>query len=876
MSERALPFVEAGRAADAGSVRRGAAGTTESADAQSVGSEARTPGAVWAYVIFMAALAGFSVLAVTYVRAAPIGPWYDCFFIGAAIAVLALLPVALHVGRQTWRLELTGVPILVGAVLVKPEYLVLTVLVSNLVVLLPQRETVVRLSFNIANQVVAASACVAVLHTLTHGSSPASALWWPGIAAAAVVLNLVAIVGLSGVLKCNRVDLGAHYVSQLMAQLVVTPLAEIALAVVGIACYRGEPFALLVLAGPVLLLGWWYRSSERLGARFRDLQSLYSFSKSLADVTERDDVLSVALNETRSVLHCETAELCVAQPDGLVRFRLDGAGRLTEEVATSSAPEATVLATQAALHLSPSSHHPYLLDRQFKDAMFVPLSVGGDRSSVLVAGDRHGDASSTFSREDLDFFQALAAHLSTALTSSNHLDHLRRSVAEREHQAYHDGLTGLANRTLFMNVVAKALENSGGNRMVAVVLMDLDGFKEINDALGHHTGDEVLKVVAQRVSTGVREYGLAARLGGDEYAFMVAAASSVDEVISITEKLMASVGAPMEIENVALTVRASVGIALAPVHGLDANTLLKKADVAMYAAKSSARRINVYDRSMDNSSSRRLALATDLGKAIDHDELDLWFQPVADIASGRVAGFEALLRWPHAALGFIPPDEFIPIAEQTGLIEPLTWWVVHQALSELKRWRDDGYDFDMAVNMSVRSLLDAAMVDRLRDMVASFDLTPNNVTLEITESSMMVELERSEAALRRLSDMGFKIAIDDFGTGYSSLSRLKVLPVHVVKIDRAFIKNITFDKGDQAIVKSIIDLARVMGHQIVAEGIEDLQTWSRLASLGCDLGQGYYFARPMLARDCRRWVLDRQGPSIAAVRSLGLRRIEGA
>jgi len=312
------------------------------------------------------------------------------------------------------------------------------------------------------------------------------------------------------------------------------------------------------------------------------------------------------------------------------------------------------------------------------------------------------------------------------------------------------------------------------------------------------------------------------------------------------------------------------------VHGLDANTLLKKADVAMYAAKSSARRVNVYDRSMDNSSARRLALATDLGKAIDHDELDLWYQPVADLGTGQVAGFEALLRWPHPALGFIPPDEFIPIAEQTGLIEPLTWWVVKMALTELRRWRDDGFEFDMAINFSVRSLLDASMVDRLRDMVASFDLVPSNVTLEVTESSMMVELERSEAVLRSLSDMGFKIAIDDFGTGYSSLSRLKVLPVHVVKIDRAFIKNITFDKGDQAIVKSIIDLARVMGHSIVAEGIEDLQTWNRLASLGCDLAQGYYFARPMLARDCRRWVLERQVPSLAPVRSLGLRRIEGA
>lgn len=801
-----------------------------------------------------------------------------------AVATFALLFLVfpVHLGRVSVEFSLTGVPVVLGLVLLSPGELLLATGLAELAWCLQGRFPPRYVVFNVANQIIGAAAAVGVVALVTGTTFPAAPTWLASpsgwIAAELAGVAFEVITGLANAVLVMSGDgpSPAEHLKTAAAQWLLLPTIDAALATVAVACYAAQPWTLLVLVAPCLGLGWWYTQSQRMRARFKDLQSLYAFSTALADVNERTDVLSVALRETRAVLHCDNAELCVAHPEGLIRYRLHPEGDVVEEVVSGAGPEASVVQLQTPMLLPHSSRHEYLQERGLKDAMLVPIGIGGAPSGALVVTDRHGGVQTSFTREDQDFLQALAAHLSTALTSSEHLDHLRRSVAEREHQAYHDTLTGLANRTLFMKVVSAALESASGNRMVAVVLMDLDGFKEINDALGHHTGDAVLKVIASRVSAGVREFGLAARLGGDEFAFLVPAATSVDEVISITERLMESVGAAMEIDNVALTVRASVGISLAPVHGLDAASLLKKADVAMYAAKSSSRRITVYDRSMDNSSARRLALATDLGRAIDADELDLWFQPVAEMVSGQISGFEALLRWPHPALGFIPPDEFIPIAEQTGLIEPLTWWVMRAALRELRRWRDEGYEFTMAVNISARSLLDAGIVERLREMVSEFGIAPANLTLEITESSMMVEFERSEAVLRRLSDLGFKIAIDDFGTGYSSLSRLKVLPVHVVKIDRAFVKNICADKGDQAIVRSIIELAGVMGHQVVAEGIEDLQTWSRLAALGCDQGQGYYFARPMLATDCRRWVTDRQAPSLASVRPLTIKRVEGA
>ena len=831
---------------------------------------------VWGLVSVMLAGAVGAVVAAASLHGLALHRTLPWPLVSLAMVGIARLPVRLHLGRQTQTFDLTGVPVLVGMVLLSPDQFLIAVGVAVAAMILTRRSTLQRACFNLADQMLGVSASLAVLHLVIQHATPVSPRGWLAVGAASVTFDVVTTIGVFAVISCSTGFPGADYLKKLGTQAVLVPAITFALAVVAIACYWAQPWSLLVLVGPSFALGWWYSSSERIRTRFADLQLLYGFSQALADVSERTDVLSVALRETLSVLHCDYAELCVAQPGGLVRYRASNDDEIVEDMTEMDGPEATVLESQKPLLLPRSSRHEYLAERNLKDAMLVPMSIGGSRSAVLVVAGKHGNELTSFAQEDLDLFQALAAHLSTALTSSDHLDHLRRSVAEREHQAYHDGLTGLANRSLFMNVVAAALESASGGQMVAVVLMDLDGFKEINDALGHHTGDAVLKVIATRVSSGVREFGLAARLGGDEFAFLVPSAGSIDEVIQITDRLMESVGASMEIDNMALTVRASVGISLAPVHGLDAASLLKKADVAMYAAKSSSRRVTVYDRSMDNSSARRLALATDLGRAIEADELDLWFQPVANIDTGAISGFEALLRWPHPALGFISPDEFIPIAEQTGLIEPLTWWVMREALGELRRWRDEGYEFSMAVNVSVRSLLDSSMVERLRRMVAEFGLAPDSLTLEITESAMMVEFERSEAVLRSLCDMGFRIAIDDFGTGYSSLSRLKVLPVHVVKIDRAFVKNICFDKGDQAIVRSIIELARVMGHTVVAEGIEDLQTWSRLAALDCDLGQGYYFARPMLATDCRRWVAERQTPSLATVRQLGVKRVEGA
>jgi diguanylate cyclase (GGDEF)-like protein len=838
---------------------------------------AKAPARLWLAVAAVAALGGGLAVAVTD-RGPP--PWEQRAWawpiVGVALVLVRLWPVGLHFRRQSQTLELSGVPILVGLVMLPPGPLLLAAATAILVTVLLRKAPPIRVAFNVSNQVVGTALALLAFRAVLQGASPAHPRGWLALTAAMVAYELV-----TGGLVVWMVTLSngvprPEFFHGLATQLAILLPLDCALAIISVEAYWSEPWALVVLAGPGLALVVWYRSADRLRSRFDDLQSLYAFGRSLSEVNERLDVLRVALHEMRGVLHCRHAELCIPQPSGAVRYSLDGEGAVVRGAGSAAPSELDVTTSGEDLFLRRGTGSAYLAERGFADAIAVPVTIGAERSGVLIAAEREGTDSYTFDKADLDLLRALATHVGTALTSSSHLDRLRKEVAAREHQAYHDSLTGLANRTLFTQVVSSALKRRKGSRLVALLLMDLNGFKEVNDTLGHHAGDAVLKVIGQRVNEAVGASRLAARLGGDEFAFVIPSVVDREEVAATADELLRVVSEPVTVDGMVLSLRASIGVSLAPFHGSDVSSLLKRADIAMYAAKASSRHVTVYDPKIDRNSTRRLVLTSDLQRAVIEEKLELWYQPIAEVRTGRVAGFEALLRWPHPELGMVSPDEFIPVAEQTGLIEPLTWWVLRTAMEEQRSWRDAGYEMPMAVNVSARSLLDTAIVDRLNSLLVDTDVIASNITLEITESSMMLDFERSERILRRLSDIGVRIAIDDFGTGYSSLSRVKVLPVDVVKIDRSFVKNLCTDRGDEAIVRSTIELARIMGHGVVAEGVEDLETWNRLAQLGCTHAQGYYYAKPMTAQDLRSWVRERQGPSAAPVHRLVPRTARGA
>jgi diguanylate cyclase (GGDEF)-like protein len=379
---------------------------------------------------------------------------------------------------------------------------------------------------------------------------------------------------------------------------------------------------------------------------------------------------------------------------------------------------------------------------------------------------------------------------------------------------------------------------------VSVVLIDLDRFKEINDTLGHHMGDEVLRDVGGRLAGAMPEGATAARLGGDEFA-VVLTGFDRDAAAEEATRLLASLEAPFAVGGLHLDVTGTAGVAVSPGDGTDANTLLQRADVAMYDAKGRHAGVALYSPDRDEYSPGRLALVGELRNAIESRSLTLAYQPKATLSSGRITGVEALVRWPHAAHGMIPPDEFIPLAERTGLIRPLTQVVLEEALRQTARWNAVGLRLHMSVNISVRNLTDESLPDLVRDALSSTGVRPEQLILEVTENSIMSDPDGSIALLHRLRGVGVQLSIDDFGTGYSSLSYLKGLPVDEVKIDKSFVMTLPRDPKDATIVGSTIDLGHQLGFRVVAEGVETEAALRFLDGAACDVVQGYLLSRPL-------------------------------
>jgi len=377
-----------------------------------------------------------------------------------------------------------------------------------------------------------------------------------------------------------------------------------------------------------------------------------------------------------------------------------------------------------------------------------------------------------------------------------------------------------------------------------LVLLDLDRFKEVNDTFGHRYGDLLLRQLGPRMQPVMRQSDTIARLGGDEFALLLPNTDAAGGV-TIAQKLQAALDKPFAVEGRKLGVDASIGIAAYPEHGNDATTLLRCADVAMYVSKRGNHDYAVYSFEQDTNSPDRLTLAGELRHAIDSGLLELHYQPKVDLSTGRIQMVEALVRWPHPEQGYIPPAEFIPLTEHTGLMKPLTHWVLNEALRQLREWQDGGHDMNIAVNLSASSLQDRTLVETISVLLCLWNVDPKGLAVEITESAIMVDPDHALEVLSRLHEIGVTIALDDFGTGYSSLAYLQRLPVQCIKIDRTFVLRMTTNKNDPVIVRLITDMSHALGLEVVAEGVEDQQTLDALRAIGCDMAQGYYLGRPM-------------------------------
>ena len=426
-----------------------------------------------------------------------------------------------------------------------------------------------------------------------------------------------------------------------------------------------------------------------------------------------------------------------------------------------------------------------------------------------------------------------------------------RQAVRSEHAAHHDSLTGLPNRLAFHETVTHSI--GLGVDSAAVLLMDLDRFKDVNDTLGHRYGDLLLQQVATRLHDVAPAENIA-RLGGDEFAIFVRPCSP-EEALSAGQRVAEALRAPFELDQIVVDAQASVGIAVFPADGGDVETLLQKADVAMYQAKETHTDVAPYDERHDHHSPAKLALTADLRAAIDKDELVVWYQPILDLESCEVRAVEALVRWQHADLGLLLPGSFIDMAEHTNLIKPLTHRVLEMALHQLDEWQVLGIETSMAVNISARVLVDRDFPDYVIQALDRARVSPSRLKLEVTESTLMVDPVAARAVLQELDGQGVDLSIDDFGTGYSSLAYLADLPVAEVKIDRSFVSRMAARSEEAIIVQSTIDLAHNLGLRTVAEGVEDLGMLPDLQALGCDAAQGYAISRPLSGEQATRWLL---------------------
>lgn len=437
------------------------------------------------------------------------------------------------------------------------------------------------------------------------------------------------------------------------------------------------------------------------------------------------------------------------------------------------------------------------------------------------------------------------------------LRNANRQARSLQHQALFDSLTDLPNRVLFLDRLQQAvLVGRRGQQQFSVLAMDLNRFKEINDALGHHAGDQVLQEVARRVRGCLRESDTFARMGGDEFMILLSTAVSAEGAAAVAKKILAALMPPVRLSGRHLEVSASLGIALFPVHGGIADVLLRSADAAMYSAKRQGGGFRIYSTDLDQRADEHVTLQAELREAIETDQLLLHYQPKIDFATSRVSGVEALVRWQHPSRGLLFPDTFIGIAEQSGLIRALTLDVLRKALRQGRTWHQAGLDLSIAVNISALSTQDPEFPDQVADLLGEAGVPGSYLELEITETAVMMGPGRAVDCIRRLNELGVQVAIDDFGTGYSSMTHLKELLVAKIKIDKSFVKDMVVNRNDATIVRSTVELGHSLGLKVIAEGVEGQGTWDQLKALGCDAAQGYYMSRPVPAEQLQKWLQE--------------------
>ncbi|MCY1137999.1 EAL domain-containing protein [Actinoplanes sp. Pm04-4] len=761
----------------------------------------------------------------------------------AAVAVLFAVTerftVTFPVRRGSHTISLSEIPLVLGLVTMAPATLVLVRLiggVAGLTVLGGQRGT--KLAFNTALYGTQAAAAALLFHLLAGSADPLGPRGWLSCFVATLAADLISVVLISAVIALHddteewRRLLTADLRNILQLPLVVVTTTLGLITAIVIRDQLAAAALLGILAFAVYLV---FRRYAQQSQGHAQVEALYRFTRAVSGSHDATAVTHEVLSQVRDLARAETAELIVPGDHGRTRMSLTG--ERTFEVRTEAAEDAW---------WEPAARgEPIMRPGGPDDAMAAPVPLG-DTVAVLAVTRSLPDIE-TFDGDHLRLLEAMAGHASVALTNA-------RLVQQLSHSARHDALTGLPNRHKLLADLGEAVrEHRDVSQQVGVILLDLDRFKDINDALGHTIGDDVLREIGHRLQARFGDRARVARLGGDEFGLITPAASEAG-VLALAAELHEALEAPTTVAGLALHTQASIGVCLAPRHGTDPDRLLQRADVAMYVAKQTRTGVHVYRPEDDQDTPRRLALLTDLRIAVEQNLVRVAYQPKVDPATGQVVGAEALARWTRAD-GSVRPDEFIPLAERTGLIAPLTEHVLDSALTACASWRRAGHPLSVAVNLSPQMLTDQTLiVDVVERALSRHDVPATALTLEITESGLIADPTHGVQVLHSLRALGVRLSVDDFGTGQSSLSRLTELPVQELKIDKSFVEDITHHPARQAVIAAAQQLGHALGLHVVVEGVETRAEFDHIRDLGCDAIQGYYVARPLPQEDFLAWL----------------------
>src|SRR3954451_14376241 len=823
--------------------------------------------AALALVLFGAVVVGIASLAAPFSL-----PWW-LLAIGFYLAETNV--VHLEFRRQAHTFSLSEIPFVLGLVFATPAGFVLAAVLGSAVGLVLRRQPLIKLCFNLSHFALEATLAVIIFDRLHGASVDPGAQMWLSVFFTTALVNVLGILSVSLAIGFAEGRWQRERLPEVLRFGLAVGMTNTSLALMAVTILWLEAAAAWLLGIPIVLMLLAYRTLMSEREKNKNLELLYETTRILQRSPELDAAVADLLAHARTMFRAGTARLllfptrpCEQALETIINSSDDRVMSPTDFDADDPLL-ARALTENSAFLFEPSDEdefdpivaaHPGL-----GEAMVTALRGEKGTIGLLVISDRLGDVTS-FVSEDLKLFETLANHAAMAFENGQlgrSLVQLAELKDQLRHQAYHDALTGLGNRALFLEWLGETLEReiAGRGDPPAILFVDLDDFKTINDSLGHPAGDELLRLVAARLRTSIRPEDLAVRLGGDEFAVLVgglaadedaATATSVAaRAVLIAERILDALREPFFIAGGTATIRGSIGIAVSRQPRDGAEALVRDADVAMYEAKNNGKGgFAVFHPQLYMAVVRRHSLKGELQSAVDGQSFVLQYQPIRDLTTGQTTAMEALVRWRHPTRGTVLPAEFIPFAEETGLILPIGRWVLERAIADARRWQVvAGADApSLSVNVSATQLRQSAFVEDLAEVLASAAFQPSRLTLEITETLMMSDVETMVARLAAVRALGVHVALDDFGTGWSSMAWLREFPVDSLKIPRELLGGLGSCETDWEFARAIVTLGHALRLNVVAEGIEFADQVERLRDIGVDSGQGYFFSPPVGAR----------------------------